>query len=362
MNSDIRDEFGPLDPGLDQVLQAMTAQPTPEELADEQAAVAMFRENRTASARGTRRPRRFVPAAPPPGRPATGQGGWRMRLAAAATIVLAGGLTAAAYEAALPAPVQRIAHAVLSFAGVPEAQHHSPKPSSTASPTTAPGRRPSVSSSPGPRPSSQRSPSARPSSSPHPSVTPAAPGVLSAQAASTQVIAGTQAVIDGTLTRSGRGVADATITLLERAAGQPAWKVAGTADSNADGNVVFDVAALATNAAFRLTGPGTASSTAVHVTVVPPITTTLQLGPRGLRDVLVVSIPYARPGNAVVLQVQGPAGGWRNIRVHVLSASDGTTFSLKVATFKNKVLRVKLRATLRHAASVSAPVTVPVPS
>lgn len=89
----------PADPALDGLVRALTADGTADELAGRPAALAMFRDSR-------RRPR-------------------RLRLAvsmstAAAAVVLAGGL-AAAYAAALPAPVQHIASRMLGSIGVPDA-------------------------------------------------------------------------------------------------------------------------------------------------------------------------------------------------------------------------------------------------
>ena len=108
---------------------------TPDELAGEQDALAMFRANvvhpraRCLPARSCRP----VPAGTafrrPPASPGAGSRRsaarvrpplrWGIRLAAAGTLAL-GGTAAAAYATALPAPVQHIAHAVLGFAGVPD--------------------------------------------------------------------------------------------------------------------------------------------------------------------------------------------------------------------------------------------------
>ena len=61
MNSDLQGELGPLDPGLDQLIGALTAGAASGELAGEQAALAMFREHSRSSVR-------HCPGAGPAGR------------------------------------------------------------------------------------------------------------------------------------------------------------------------------------------------------------------------------------------------------------------------------------------------------
>ncbi len=65
MNSDLQAELGPLDPGLDQLIGALTGGPSSGELAGEQAVLAMFREtSRPSSGAVPVRGRRGAPAAP----------------------------------------------------------------------------------------------------------------------------------------------------------------------------------------------------------------------------------------------------------------------------------------------------------
>ncbi len=105
MHSDLQGELGPLDPGLDQLIGALTAGAASGELAGEQAALAMFREHSrsssgTALAPGRRprrpprphragRPRPRRPCRPavlpgplcgPPGSLLAGPSAWRVRL------------------------------------------------------------------------------------------------------------------------------------------------------------------------------------------------------------------------------------------------------------------------------------------
>jgi hypothetical protein len=154
-----------------------------------------------------------------------------------------------------------------------------------------------------------------------------------------------------------------TVPLLERRAGRLTWQVAGTAQTNADGNVAVQVAALHTNAVFRLKIPGAPPSAAVRVVVQPPIAAVLDPGPGNVRDVLVVSTQYAHRGNVVVLQVQTAKGSWVYLRSKRLTAAGKTTFILWGKRLKNREVRVVLLATVRHGASVLPnPILVPAPT
>jgi hypothetical protein len=375
MTSDLPSEPRAHDPGLDQLFRTLTAAATPEELAGEQDVLTMFRAN-------VRPPANMAPV---PGGPARGRLGsaaagsrksatrvfhapfrWSIRLAAAATLAL-GGAAAAAYASALPAPVQHIAHSVLGFAGVPDnsqgstpnpRHHHHPRPAAGHS-ATAPAQGTTA-------PTASKSAAASPSPTASPTPTPSVatgPSLLSATAASAEITAGSDAVIDGQLTRSGKGVPGVTVTLYERRAGKLIWQVAGTAQTNADGNVAVQVAALHTNAVFRLKIPGAPPSAAVRIIVQPPIAAMLDPGPGNVRDVLVVSTQYAHRGNVVVLQVQSAKGAWVYLRSKRLTAAGKTKFILSGNRLKNREVRVVLLATVRHGASVlQNPILVPAPS
>ncbi len=380
MNSDLRGELGPLDPGLGQLIEALTAGPAGDELAGEQAALAMFRQTSRPSASTVPRQRG---AANPAGRTtrAAGQAArisarWTLRLAGATALMLAGGLTAA-YANVLPAPVQHLAHVALSFADVPDAHHPPPRRARPVHHNARPAARPDNSpglGSPAPsthapgraQPTASASPSAsrKPSPSPSPSQSPSAAAgqvQISASTVSGPIAAGSVASIDGQLTRAGQGLSGVTVTLLERHARHAAWRVAGTGITTAQGDVAITSPVIITNAAFRLTGPAGVKSAIVRVTVRPTISVALQPSANGLRDVLVVSTQYARRGNIVVLQIESKTGRWVDLRGRTLNANGHARFAVSTAKLKNRVLRVVLLATVRHAASVSNAVTVPPP-
>jgi hypothetical protein len=188
------------------------------------------------------------------------------------------------------------------------------------------------------------------------------PWLLSATPVSGDIAAGSEAVIDGHLTRSGAGVQGVTVILLERLAGHGRWQVAGTAQTNADGNVAESVAALVGNALFRLTIPGTAHSVTVRITVIPIVTTVLNIGPGGVQDSLVASTQYAQRGNVAELQVESASGAWVYLRSKTVNASGQVTFALSGNRLKNQDVRVVLLATIRHGAAESNSVLVPAPS
>jgi hypothetical protein len=358
VNSDLEGETSPLDPGLDQLFRTLTSGPAPGELAGEQSALAMFRENARPSAgpaadRGRfRRPSWLS-------RKAAGPVRWGVRLAAAGALVMGGAVAAAAYTAVLPAPVQHFAYQMFRFAGVPDVNHGHSSSSSNGSHHSASGKPTSPGRS-GPKPSGPASTQPSGHASPTTSAGAGQPQ-LSATAAASKISAGSEAVVDGQLTRSGRGVAGVTVTLLERPARQATWQVAGTAQTNSSGNVAVSVSALATNAAFRLTASGS-SSAIVTVKVIPLTTAELTLGAGGVADELVVSTLDAQAGNVVVLQVESSSGSWVNLRGRLLNSSGETQFAVSGKRLKNQVLRVVLLGTFRHAASVSNLVTVPPPS
>ena len=389
MTSDLPGEPGAFDPGLDQLFRTLTAPATPDERAGEQDALAMFRANvrppASSASPGSaspgpaplgRAPGRFSRAGRSRRSSARGFGAplrWGLRLTAAATLAL-GGTAAAAYATALPAPVQHIAHAVLGFAGVPDDSrgsapsphrhhHHTTGPavggSAAGGSATAPAR---VSPTPAASNSASASPSATPSATPTASVA-AGPSLLSATVASAKITAGSDVVIDGRLTRSGAAVPGIAVTLYERRIGRLNWRVAGVEQTNAEGNVAIQVAALTANAVFRLKITGAPPSAAVRIIVQPPIDAVLNRGPGDLRDALVVSTQYAHRGNVVVLQVQSATGSWIRLRSKRLTAAGQTTFILSGDRLKNREIRVVLLATVRHGRSVlQNPVLVPAPS
>jgi hypothetical protein len=382
MTSDFPDDLGPGQAGLDQLITMLTSGPAREELAGEQQALAMFRANIHPPANDT--VGMPVPVASPaaPGRaggPAPGGnrprpprrfGSARLRLrlvAGATTAALVGGVAAAAYAAALPAPVQHLVYDALHRIGVPDTQrgrvsggpvpgsglHPSLHPSSTG----AGGRTGSASSPPAsrsPNPGASRSGAPHPTASPSGSASAPPPGsaAIVAAAAATQIPAGSAATIDGTLTRSGKAVAGVTVTLWERPAGRLKWHRAGQAATGSAGAVAISSGSLATNAAFRLTDQDGPVSTPVAVTVVPDISTSLTKGAKGVWDYVTVTTQYAQAGDTVALR-EFEAGAWVTIRTRPLTAGGSTTFTLAARKFSGVQLQVVLRATRLHAKAVS---------
>ncbi len=185
---------------------------------------------------------------------------------------------------------------------------------------------------------------------------------LSVSPVSSPITAGSTVVIDGQLTKGGHGLAGSTITLLERHSPRAAWHVAATATTNEQGSVAVTSPVLITNTAFRLAGPHGARSAIVRVTVRPTVSVVLQPGTGGRRDILLVSTAYARPGNIVVLQIESKTGAWVILRGRALNVNGKARFALNAVRLQNRVLRVVLRATVRHAAAKSSNITVPPPA
>jgi len=370
------------DPGIEQFFRILTAGPTPAELAGEQSARAMFLANvsplpgpvpvneRPVNGTPVNRPTVPIPAGRQVTKPERsvrrrfgGPVRWGVRLAAAGVIAISG-MTAAAYAAALPEPVQNLAHHVFGIVGVPSPQHprhattrrgsghHAAPPAGQSS--RSPGRQPS------PSQAAKPSASASPSASPSPAAT--GPAVLSASTTSAIINAGSQPVIDGQLTRAGTGTGGVTVKLIERLAGHPFWHVVGTGQTTPGGNVAITGPPLAMNAVFRLRVPGGIHSAGVLVTVTPQITVVLTPGQSGLRDLLAVTTQYARRGNMVWLQVQSASGGWLNLRSKRLNAAGKTWFVLNGKRRANQTVQVVLVATVRHGSAASNPEAVPPPA
>jgi hypothetical protein len=360
MAANVTDELGIHEAGLDELLRALTGPAEPAELAGEQSAVAMFRGRVTQPADAElAAPARVAWWAAAPGRFATRPirkpVRWNLRLVAAAAVVVCGGMAAAAYAAALPAPVQRLVHDVFQFAGVPDSQAASGRAGSGHG-TTPTARRPVVPTGPGGAAPSGATPSAGAVGS---SVA-AGAAVLSAAADSTQITAGTSVVISGQLSWPGHAVGGLTMTVLERSALTLDWHAVGSAPANAAGNGVVTVPVVATNAVFRVAVSGVAVSPNLRVTVVPAVSLALQVGSGGTTDLATVSAPYAQSGDVVVLQVSADGGGaWTYLRQGRLSVLRGTSFLLSASRLGNDEIRAVLLPTGLHAGSVSAPVSVP---
>jgi hypothetical protein len=376
---DLLGDIASSEPGLDVLLSVLAAEPTPDELAGESAALAMFRSSRSTaaavpgppapepSASGPRPPGPHASRPHAPGRRASSPrelsrppSGWRSRpawrFAAAVTLAAAAGFAVAAYTEALPAPLQHVAYGALGFAGVPDSHHSGP--ATTSSGQTGPGRAHGGSHAPGGAPSSapgSPQPGASASASGPPPA--AGPEVLSVTTSSSRIVAGGSETFTGQLTHQGHAVAGARLSLQERAAGQPSWRPVGSATTDADGKAVVTVAHLTRNAGFRLAGPGRELSQPVLVIVVPPVSASVTVSPAGKSDVLTASSPLASPGNAVVLQIWTGVR-WRSVQVSSLNAARQVTFVIR-APARSREYRTVLLPTTVHGMSVSNTVTAP---
>jgi hypothetical protein len=364
------DDGASLDPGVSELISALTGPPTQDELAGQHAAIAMFTTVRDAQMGPAP-----APAGPPePIKRRSFRAG--TRLAAAATVVaLAGGFAAAGYAAVLPSPIQHVAHQLLGFAGVPDSPKHvqkkaslrNPGPSgsvispgaphhhrtSSASPTPSP-----TATSPRPRPTHSKSPSPHPTSpSPSSSAHPVASHVT-ITASQQQITAGASVQFSASLTSRGQPEPGVTLTLLGQPGGRANWRVVGHQATNAQGQATFTVPTLPFNATFRVTGSRGLRSAPVSVVVIPVVSARAESGPRKRAAVIVVAVPYAQHGNLVELEALTRSGQWKPIRLHRLHKGKRAAF--EVVTRKVAVTyQVVLFATPRHGQSVSPEVTVP---
>jgi len=394
------------EPGLDALLGMLTADPTPDELTGETAALAMFRANRHPvtpapglhepglagiglgepglGASGTREFEPFAlgphapepwvpgPGAPPvpgprmpgapipepaptipapriPGPRSSGRRGRRLGLIAA--LAAAAGLVVAAYTEALPAPLQQAAYHALGFAGVPAARHSTPSTAASHAPGSAPGQGSSHQPGHSPQPGTPASPQPN-ASGPAPASGQAG---LSITAASGRIVAGGNDTFTGHLTGPSGAVAGASLSLLERAADQGAWSLAGTATTSSSGSAVVSISGLTRNAVFRLQGPDGALSRLVLVVVLPPVSA--RTGSSSAHGVMVTAdSPLAVPGDTVVLQVQSGTR-WLNVEKGKLNRARQAGFMVRQQT-KNSVYRVVLLPTASHGLSVSNTVAV----
>jgi collagen type IV alpha len=403
------------DPGLDALLGMLTAGPTPDELTGETAALAMFRANRhpvtpvpglhepslggaglggagvggsgtrefepfalgpdasepsvpvvpgpgAPTIPGPRMPGAPVPEPPAPGRPtvpgpripgprSSSRRGRRAGLMAAAITLAAAGFVVAAYTEALPRPLQQAAYHALGFAGVPAAGYSTPSVAAAPAPGSARGHGSSHKPAHSQQPGAPASP--KPGAS-GPAPASGQPG-LSITAASGRIVAGGNDTFVGHLTGPSGAVAGASLSLLERAAGQRAWSLAGTATTSSSGSAVMSVSDLTTNAQFRLNGPDGALSGPVLVIVLPPVSA--GVGNSGGHGVSVTaSSPLAVPGDTVVLQLQFGAR-WLNVQKAQLNRARQAGFQVRPQG-RQSVYRVVLLATASHGTSVSNTVTV----
>jgi hypothetical protein len=394
---DLLGDIAASEPGLDALLGMLTSGPTPDELAGETAALAMFRTNRQPAIAnvpgmpgpgappipGPRMPGAPVSGVPVSGAPVSGapvsgapvsgapvpggpaipapripgprpssRRGRRVRLmAAAVTLAAAAGFVVAAYTEALPAPLQRAAYHALGFVGVPAAGHSTPSAAASGVPGPARGHGSTSKPRHSPQPGAPASPQPR-ASSPAPASGQAG---LSITAASGQIVAGRNDTFAGHLTGPSGAVAGARLSLLERAAGQRTWSLAGTATTSKSGSAVVSVSDLTTNAVFRLNGPDGAVSEPVLVIVLPPVS--VRVSSSSAHGVVVAAdSPLAAPGDTVVLQVQF-GSRWLNVQKAQLNRARQAGFPVRSRARKS-VYQVVLLPTAAHGMSVSNRVNV----
>jgi len=323
MSADVPGMSEPHDPRLDHLFRALTAGGSADELAGQDAALTMFRVNR-------RRPRRRLRFASPLG------------MAAAVTVIV-GGLTGAAYAEVLPAPVQHMAYRLLDRIGVPDA--HLPAPSSSAHPAAAPA------------PSGAPAPAAAtcPCQAGQPGAGTARNLVLTAAYA--QIPSYGDDVLSGLLASGGQPEPGVRVRLFEHADGRLGWRLAGSATTDRSGEVTVAVRHLTSNASFRLIAPGGTASTAVLITVIPPVYLHVTASPRAGTDILTARARFADVGDAVVLQeLSGTV--WSSIDERVLGWDHRAFFTVLVPRSGDRVYRVVLLPTAAHGSSVSGQVRV----
>ena len=177
---------------------------------------------------------------------------------------------------------------------------------------------------------------------------------LFASIASHRITAGGSDTITGLLTSQGRGLSGQPVTLLERAAGQTAWRPAGQATTGSSGLAMLAVPDLTANAAFRLTGPGGARSQPVRVVVALPVGLAVASGPGPRTETLTASSPLAGSGAPVILQIRA-SRGWANLGTQPLSGSGSASFTVRSRRIPRRY-RAVLLPTASHGLSASNPV------
>ena len=327
------------EPGLDQLIRALTADGHPHELAGRETALAAFRAARS-------QPHRRLRLTVRPG------GSARLGAVAATVVATLGALTAAAYAQALPAPVQHIAYSVFSSFGVPDSQPAAPG----SSPATSRSAHVPANSARHGRPS--RSASGR---CPCPAGTsrPAIKGsTLTLTAARTQIPANGWDAFAGRLTHNRHPEHGVRLVLLERAAGASTWRRAGSGVTGPHGDIRMSLPHLPQNASFELASPdGAVVSPPVTVTVIPHVSFWRGAAQPGLNR-LVAESRFGGVGDVVVLE-ELSGGAWRSVASAPLDASHRAFFYLSRSSSAGHYYRVLLSATTTHGASVSASVREP---
>jgi hypothetical protein len=242
----------PREPGMDQLISALTADGNPDELAGRDAALAAFRTaSQRAATEPTLRPRRAAPFR----RPLTDWFPTRLAAVTAAAAVVFAGLVTAAYTHALPGPVQDAAHSVFAPLGVPGG-HQSP-------PGTAPGQGPAAitaATQPGDCPGCAtvfKTPSPRTGNH----------YVVTVSGARVRVPAGVVAVLAGRVAKNGSPAADVRVALVARTLASPQWRIVATAVTGPHGGFRFVTPPLTASVVFRVVAPDGAYSGPLKVAV-----------------------------------------------------------------------------------------------
>jgi hypothetical protein len=241
----------PPEPGIDQLISALTADGRPDELAGRDAVLAAFRAaGQRAATEPTLRQRRVVPSS----RPLTGWLPTRLAAVAVAAVVVIAGIAAAAYTRALPGPVQDAAHTVFAPLGVPGQQPH---------PGTAPDQGPAAitaATQPGDCPSCAtvfKTPSPRTGNY----------YVVTLSGARVRVAGGVVAVLAGRVAEYGSPAAGVRVALVARSAASAQWRIVATGVTGPRGGFRFVTPPLTADAVFRVVAPDGAYSGPVRVTV-----------------------------------------------------------------------------------------------
>jgi len=298
-------------------------------------------------------------------------------------IGLTGGVAAAAFTRALPAPLQSAMHSLLGPVGVPAAEPALPHPRADRAqsgptgasrprslhpllpvvhPVTSPLQSPVASSTPapaseqtGPAPApSTTAPSAPAVSSEQPSATPTpssspAPATLTAKPGRLRVPYNQRVGVKGMLlTSAGDPVAGHRVYLQQRPHGTTQWQRVASGRTGSDGAVVLRTPALARNVDVRLVTPQGLHSTAVKLTVLPHVAISMTKSQSGKRYVVTVTVAGAQAGDTVTLARRAD-GAWTKVTSKTLPDTDPKTLTFSVLVPTADVhYRVRVVASSMH--------------
>lgn len=237
-------------PSLDHLINALTTDGRPDELAGRDAALAAFRAGgqRDAAERTSRRRRGTHFHRP-----------MSVRLAAVgAALAVAAGIAAAAYTRNLPGPAQEVAHTVFAPLGVPDNQ----QPGSGTGPATGSTGGVTVATPGGGSGRPTPSPAAR-----TPSPRPGGDDRVTVAVSRTRVPADGTVTLTGRLTGHGRPVARALVRLFERLAGSTQFALVAEGMTGRLGGFSLTSPPLTATSVFRVLGPENVHSVAVRVAV-----------------------------------------------------------------------------------------------